>query len=233
MTFLEVGPGSGDLTQLLLESGMTGSVYELSRTTCEGLTIRFSDSIRQGHLIVRNESFLTSLNQTQKFDFVIAAMVLEHLDSFEERAFIQKCEDFLKTNGVLMLFVPAELSYWGIEDEVAGHFRRYTRQSLTNLLAPFKFSIESIRGLTFPLSNMLLTLSNFLVRRSETPNLQLEIKERTLLSGHRDVMFKTVFPKSFCLILNKFTLYPFYLMQNLFKNSPKSLVIFMKARKLN
>ena len=233
MTFLEVGPGSGHLTQILLDEGMSGSVIELSTTACDQLADRFSNSISQGSLVIRNESFLSAVSLTAKFDLVVSAMVLEHLDSSEEKAFVQKCHDSLKTNGVLILFVPANPNYWGIEDEVAGHFRRYTLQSLVNLVKDFNFSVELAHGLTWPLSNILLPLSNLFVKRSEYSNLELEKKERTLLSGHRDVMFKTVFPRSFRFILNKVTLYPFYLAQSIFKNNPNSLVIYLRAKKFS
>ncbi len=233
MKFLEVGPGSGHLTQILLDEGMSGSVIELSATACDQLADRFSNSISQGALIIRNESFLTAMSLTAKFDLVVSAMVLEHLDSSEEEAFLQKCHDSLKTNGVLILFVPANPNYWGIEDEVAGHFRRYTSQSLVHLVENFNFSVGLVRGLTWPLSNMLLPLSNLFVKRAEYSNLELEKKERTLLSGHRDVMFKTVFPRSLRFVLNKVTLYPFYLAQNVFKNNPNSLVIYLRAKKIS
>ena len=230
-TFLEIGPGYGHLTQVLINAGLTGTAIELSMTSSERLKQRFSESIHDGSLTIKNENFLTAGKLMTQFDLIVSAMVIEHLNSSDEHAFIQKCYDSLRDGGVLMLFVPANPKYWSIEDEVSGHFRRYTRQGLIKLVEPQNFRAIEVDGLTYPLSNILLPLSNLLVRRSESSNLDLERKDRTLLSGHREVMFKTIFPEYFRLILNRFSLYPFYLLQRIFKNHPNSMVIFLRANR--
>ena len=55
--FLEVGPGSGHLTSLLLKEQMSGTVIELSKISSDELTERFSGSISDGLLDIKNESF--------------------------------------------------------------------------------------------------------------------------------------------------------------------------------
>jgi len=230
--FLEVGPGSGHLTSLLLKEQMSGTIIELSKISCDELTARFSGYISDGLLDIRNESFLSIEGKSTNYDLVVSAMVLEHLDTKQEQAFIEKCLNSLKENGVLMLFVPANSNYWGVEDEIAGHFRRYLSSDLIALLDPTKWEVNLVRGLTWPLSNILLPISNFFVKRAEIMNLSLEMHERTLLSGHRDVMYKTVFPRYFRFFLNPFTLYPFYVLQNIFKHNSNSLVLFMQATKV-
>lgn len=230
--FLEVGPGSGHLTSLLLKEKMSGTVIELSKNSCDVLTERFSGSISDHLLEIKNDSFLSIEGLANKYDLLVSAMVLEHLDSYQEQAFIRKCLNSLKENGVLMLFVPANSNYWGVEDEIAGHFRRYLSSDLIDLLDPAKWEVNLVRGLTWPLSNILLPISNFFVKRAEITNLSLEMHERTLLSGHRDVMYKTVFPRYFRFFLNSFTLYPFYILQNIFKYNSNSLILFMQATKV-
>lgn len=230
--FLEVGPGSWHLTSLLLKEQMSGTVIELSKNSCDVLTERFSDSISDHLLEIKNDSFLSIEGLANKYDLLVSAMVLEHLDSYQEQAFIRKCLNSLKENGVLMLFVSANSNYWGVEDEIAGHFRRYLSNDLIALLDPAKWEVNLVRGLTWPLSNILLPISNFFVKRSEITNLSLEMHERTLLSGHRDVMYKTVFPRYFRFFLNSFTLYLFYVLQNIFKYNSNSLILFMQATKV-
>jgi hypothetical protein len=165
-------------------------------------------------------------------DLFISSMVLEHLPTEEEHDFIVKAEKCLVKNGTFMALVPGNMRFFGIEDEIAGHYRRYDRDSLFKLLDESKFKDSSVTGLTFPLSNFLLPLSNFLVRRSESFKLNLNSKERTLLSGHRNVIFKSKFPRFFRLILNKFTLSPFYFFQWCFKNNDNCLILFIQATKI-
>jgi phospholipid N-methyltransferase len=229
-TFLEVGPGSGNLTELLLRMGLRGSLVELSKSSCDELSNRFADYIEKGELRIYNTSFL-SMPRNEKYDLVLSSMVLEHLNDVDEKDFISGCEKSLTSNGVLMLFVPANPKYWGVEDEIAGHFRRYTKVRLSEVVNRVNLNIELIAGLTWPLSNILLRISNILVNRSERSNYQLTMNERTLLSGHRNVIFKTVFPNYFKFILNEFTLYPFFIAQSVFKNNSNSLILFLRARK--
>jgi phospholipid N-methyltransferase len=229
-TFLEVGPGAGNLSQMLLRMGLKGSLVELSKRSCDELSERFADHIEKGNLKIENKSFLS--NQTNdKYDLVISSMVLEHLDEADEKLFIQLCEESLAFNGTLMLFVPANPKCWGLEDEIAGHFRRYSKEKLADVVSQSNLDIELISGLTYPLSNILLPISNLLVKRAENSNLELTMEQRTLLSGHRDVMFKTVFPGYFSLVLNRYMLYPFYVAQIIFRNNSNSLVLFLRAKK--
>ena len=61
-------------------------------------------------------------------------MVLEHLDEEDELRYFEKCEQDLKPGGFAILLVPASPAHWGVEDEIAGHYRRYTFDSLRVLL---------------------------------------------------------------------------------------------------
>jgi len=230
-TFLEVGPGSGNLTDLLLRMGLRGTLIELSKSSCDELRNRFADQIEKGNLTIYNTSFL-SMPTNETYDLVLSSMVLEHLNEVDEKDFISRCEKCLTLNGVLMLFVPANPKYWGVEDEIAGHFRRYTKASLSQVVKQGNLNIELISGLTYPLSNILLPISNLLVNRSESSHLSLNMNERTLLSGHRNVMFKNVFPNYFKFVLNEYTLYPFFIAQSIFRNNANSLILFLRARKI-
>ena len=44
--------------------------------------------------------------------------------------------------------------------------------------------------------------------------------------GNRNVKYKTTFPKVFNIILNPVILYPFHLLQKVFKNNKNNLVIY-------
>jgi 2-polyprenyl-3-methyl-5-hydroxy-6-metoxy-1,4-benzoquinol methylase len=229
-TFLEIGPGFGDLSGLMLKNRMTGSLIELSEVSCQLLSERFKKQIAGGNLRIRNESFLTASIE-EKYDLVVSAMVLEHLNDSAALEFLKKCEELLSLNGVLLLFVPSSPRHWGIEDEIAGHFRRYSREMLFEVVGSTKLKIDFVYGLTFPLSNILLPISNFLVKRSEISKAQLSRAERTLLSGHREVKYKVIFPKYFKLLLNELTLFPFIVLQKVYRGHPDSLVLVLGATK--
>jgi hypothetical protein len=153
-------------------------------------------------------------------------MVLEHLADADEARYLERCRKALKPQGHGVLFVPGCPDYWGIEDQTAGHFRRYTYQSLERSIEAHGLRVRHVAGLTYPLSNALFPLSEFLVRRAEAGKLALSTAERTRLSGNRAVPFKTSFPPALGAVLNRWTLYPLHLLQKLNRRNPRSMVIY-------
>ncbi|MGN6580948.1 MAG: class I SAM-dependent methyltransferase [Bordetella sp.] len=226
--FIEVGPGSGEITRLLLEMGWTGRSYDLEEKTISALEERFAIDISQNRFMPVHESYL-NIRTEEKVDLVISCMVMEHLDDRLEVEFMKKSAKILKASGLMIALVPASPEHWGIEDDIAGHCRRYTRSSVENLINSNGWKLKHIAGLTFPISNILLPVSNFLVNRSERQKLALSALERTKQSGRRSVKYKTHFPPLLGLLLNKYTLSPFHLLQKIFTDSTRSLVLFFEA----
>jgi SAM-dependent methyltransferase len=226
--FIEIGPGSGEVTNLLLDAGWTGTAYDLSESVAAGLTCRFAPAIAAGRLSVVHCDYLRAASRPAA-DLVISCMVMEHFDDNDERRFMRVSADNLSKGGRMIGLVPASPAHWGIEDDIAGHCRRYTRSALGQLATACGWRLTDIAGLTFPLSNVLLPLSNCLVRRAETSKLALTASERTRLSGQREVPFKTHFPWAARLFLNEVTLAPFYFLQHLGSGSERALVLYFEA----
>ena len=72
--------------------------------------------------------------------------------------------------------------------------------------------------MTYPLSNMLLGLSNYLVKKNEGHKLSNSDYENTIVSSLRKNSYKTEFPKWTRLLINRFILYPFILLQGSLKD---------------
>jgi hypothetical protein len=71
-----------------------------------------------------------------------------------------------------------------------------------------------------PTANFLFRFSDWLVRHSpETKKVSLSQREQTETSGIREIPWKTVFPSWVRIILNKYTLYPLFVIQRLFYRS--------------
>jgi SAM-dependent methyltransferase len=228
--FVEVGPGKGAISSLLLSKGWTGAAYDLESATTTFLSRRFASEIESQRYTIINRDWLTESTEGS-CDLVISCMVMEHLDSDQEGQFVKQALAVLKPGGMLMCLVPGSPEHWGIEDDIAGHIRRYTRRDIRNLLAKDNWDIVDIAGLTWPISNWLLPVSNWLVRRSESNKLALSLHERTKQSGNRDVAMKTRFPVLLGLILNKISIYPLHILQKLFRKSENALVLYFEARK--
>ncbi len=66
--------------------------------------------------------------------------VLEHIEDDED--FLRKVFRCLAPGGRLFLTVPAFPCLWSADDDYAGHYRRYTRQSLARVLQKAGFRVE-------------------------------------------------------------------------------------------
>jgi SAM-dependent methyltransferase len=228
--FIEIGPGSGEITRLLLDLGWTGQSYDLEAVTIERLQMRFAKEIVDGRYSAVNADYLSQPQQPGSADLVISCMVMEHLEDTSESEFMRKSLEILSRGGLMLGLVPGSPAHWGIEDDIAGHCRRYTRASILQLLAKNEWQIGHLAGLTFPTSNIFLPISNYLVGRSEKSKLKLSQLERTKQSGRRSVKFKTHFPSVFQLLLNRNVLWPLHQLQKVFADHERALVLYFEAK---
>lgn len=81
------------------------------------------------------EDFKLSIDR--KFDVIIIAHLLEHLDNDYE--LLKRCRNYLKLGGILLVAVPDNCSY---PEETGEHVRKYTKQSLTELLLKLYSTVD-------------------------------------------------------------------------------------------
>lgn len=231
--FIEIGPGSGEVSGLLLELGWRGVAYDLEPRTVERLRRRFSSEISDGRYEAATGDYFASPGGPEnRVDLIISCMVMEHFNDELESTFMRLSHGLLNDGGVMIGLVPASPAHWGIEDDIAGHCRRYMRDDLYTLAKNSGWEILHLAGLTYPVSNILLPLSNFLVRRAEKSKISMSDLEKTKASGIRHVRFKTNFPNILSLVLNRSVLLPLHWLQKAFSCSSNSLVLYFEATQL-
>jgi len=228
--FIEVGAGNGFISKIFLDLGFEGCGYDLNISACENNRSINSQHTRSGKYKVFNKDFIDDKEILQT-DIVISCMVIEHLPNEKLSNYIDKCKKVLKEEGTIILIVPASMNFWGIEDEIAGHIKRYEFVDIRKIADQFDLKIVNIRGLTYPLSNILFQLSNSLVKKNESEKLKLSQQERTVYTGNRKIKYKTEFPKLFNVILNPITMYPFHFLQKMFSQNENSMVIYAELGK--
>jgi SAM-dependent methyltransferase len=74
------------------------------------------------------------------FDLVTALDVVEHLD--DDMAGLREMRRVLRPDGRALLFVPAFMFLWGVQDDVSHHRRRYTMPQLLKAVREAGFEIE-------------------------------------------------------------------------------------------
>jgi len=94
-------------------------------------------------------------------DLVVAFDVLEHLE--DDKAAASGVFEALKPGGTFVVAVPADPRLWSAHDDAVGHVRRYTRQTLGDLLGGAGFEVEPMRSW-----NVLMRPVVALRRRSST-----------------------------------------------------------------
>ena len=129
---LDVGCGTGANLKMLAAYGKAEGV-DISSQAVEFCRQRGLDSVKLGaaeQLPYENDSF----------ELVTALDVIEHLD--DDNAGLQEMRRVLRPDGRVLLFVPAFMFLWGVQDDVSNHRRRYTLPSLLKAVEAAGFSVE-------------------------------------------------------------------------------------------
>lgn len=111
------------------------------------------------------------------FDAVGAFEVLEHVE--EDEATLRSWGRWLRPGGLIILSVPAHRKRFSHADRRVGHFRRYDRKPLENLMRRCGFQDICISVYGFPLGYVLEAARNWLARGRAVG----EMAERTRASG--------------------------------------------------
>ena len=228
MKFIEIGAGSGNISKILLNNGLSGIGYDLNDTACSINREKNADYIQSGRYEIRHSNFF-DIPSTDRADIIISSHVLEHFPLETLIEFFDKCKEILNNNGRIITLVPSGMKYWGIEDETVGHYRRFEFDDFNEIAEKHKLKIGDISGLTYPLSNLLFKLSNYLIKKNESWKTELSKEEQTILSssgGARNIKFKTHFPSYFRYTINELTMFPFYVLQVINKHNKSSMVIY-------
>ncbi len=129
---LDFGCGNGLFLRYLIRKN-----YNLSLTGYDPFFMNYKSDLPQ-----KEAQIYTNLNKLnrEKFDFVTALDVVEHIE--DDREALTQIGDLLKTGGTLMVTVPAYQQLFSMHDAAIGHYRRYTRHSITKLLEESGFSVS-------------------------------------------------------------------------------------------
>ncbi|MGY1690020.1 class I SAM-dependent methyltransferase [Geodermatophilus sp. SYSU D01105] len=130
----DIGAAAGGNTRVLESLGWRTLAFEYSQTGAElarsrGLQVSRADAhglpLRDGSMSV-----------------VTALDVLEHLEDDDRAA--RELRRVLRPDGVLVVAVPADPALWSAHDDAVGHLRRYTAESLRDLLAGAGFEVQRL-----------------------------------------------------------------------------------------
>ncbi len=210
--FLEIGCADGELSSRIAKIGLTGDIFDISEESVK----RAKDLIRERRVDKKLNVYNTdplALKTTSRYGLVVMLEVLEHIE--DDKAALSKVNSFLKPGGFFLISVPAKGTFWGADDELAGHFRRYDKEELEHALEQSGFKILKIYSYGFPFLNILKLFREFMANRKLESTIKESKQARTKKSGLNPFRISLLeqFP-----ILNRNTLFPFIKFSNLFNN---------------
>ncbi len=197
--FIEIGAASGDMAQWISQRGIPGTAVEISPQALLMLRARFKNNDRVT-IFDRDAGALR-----QPADLLLSMEVLEHID--DDRAALADWYRLVRPGGHLIMSVPSNPRLFSVEDEMAGHFRRYQRSELADKIQAAGFDQPEIFSYGFPLGLLLKQLRNFVARRRMHDDARSR-QQRTEASGVDRRQFVRV-----RWLLNDVCLLPFQLVQ--------------------
>lgn len=129
---LDIGCGTGANLEMLSEFGDAEGV-DVSSEALMFCRDRGLKDVKQGqaeHLPYEDESF----------QLVTGLDVVEHLD--DDLAGLREMYRVLRPGGKALLFVPAFMFLWGVQDDISNHRRRYTLSELRDVVSRAGFQID-------------------------------------------------------------------------------------------
>jgi SAM-dependent methyltransferase len=138
---LDIGCGTGGNLEMLAKFGQAEGV-DVSAEALEFCRARGLDNVRQGAA----ESLPY---EDRSFDLVTGLDVVEHLD--DDVAGLREIHRVLRPGGRALLFVPAFMFLWGVQDDVSNHRRRYILSELRRKVGQAGLRLEraSYANVTF------------------------------------------------------------------------------------
>ncbi len=167
---LEVGAGTGTITQFLRDRDRTLAT-DVDAQYLHLLERRFEHNVNVYDLSQPPPEAVAR----QKYDTVICLNVLEHIR--DDRAALERLYDLLEPGGRLVLLVPAHGALYGEIDQAIGHYRRYEKDALAQLLAGVGFETSELFFVN-ALSTVGWYLNGRLLKRNSVPGMQARVADR-------------------------------------------------------
>lgn len=209
-TFIDIGCGAGDLTLSIASRGKKGIGMDFSINA-----IKTANNLKKKYLLekgtVKFELRDALESKAEKFDLVICCEMLEHInDDKEVMKILAK-----KSYRYILISVPAKRRLFDSSDKAVGHFRRYEKIDIYNLLESNNLSVLKFINYGFPLTNIVRIIRKFLfvlkykMRKNKKP------EDLSKESGINPIKLPGIFSR----INTEKILLPFYWISILFNNT--------------
>lgn len=129
---LDVGCGTGANLEMLSQFGDAEGV-DVSSEALSFCRARGLANVKQGE--AERLPY-----EAESFELVTGLDVVEHLD--DDLAGLKEMHRVLRPEGRALMFVPAFMFLWGVQDDISNHRRRYTMDELKSVVTKAGFAVE-------------------------------------------------------------------------------------------
>jgi SAM-dependent methyltransferase len=169
---LEVGAGIGTISRHIAPGRELVVALEVDRFYYDRLKNLFAHTPQLVPHLAGVEDADWEALAAYRFDSVLLSNVLEHIA--DDRAAVLRFKSVLPPGGKLVVLVPANPALFGSMDEAVGHYRRYTKQGLRELLAGCGFTVETLESMNL-LGVPGWFLNGRVLKRRAVPPVQLRL----------------------------------------------------------
>ncbi|NOU18339.1 MAG: class I SAM-dependent methyltransferase [Bacteroidales bacterium] len=200
---LEIGTGQGNFKKYLKSSCSNYVSIDIDGDVINRAIQRDPEGIYL-NISITDPECVNVLKQ-YKFDTIICFNVIEHIS--EAEVAISNMIEILASKGNLLLFVPAFPSLYNSMDQLAGHFRRYTKESLVKSINSNKSIISKMEYFNF--IGGIGWYFNKLIKHkdldSKSLNTQMKFFDKFIVPFSKLInpITKNIFGQSLLLVLNK------------------------------
>tara|TARA_B100001057_G_scaffold494000_1_gene589642 strand:+ start:2197 stop:2913 length:717 start_codon:yes stop_codon:yes gene_type:complete len=168
-TVLEIGAGIGGISTVFQNKVRykNWTMIEPDEKNYKNLLKRTNKLNKKNKHFYHNLTIEDFLKISNKFDLIILADVLEHLKNDKE--ILQQIFNILKPNGSIIIFVPAHQILYSQFDKKIGHYRRYSKLQLMEIIPK---GIKSYKLKYIDSIGFFASLANKLILKSEDPSLR-------------------------------------------------------------
>lgn len=206
--FIEIGCGGGDFGIALSKMGFSGKMVDFSEEAAGIIEENLKKNNAENIQFEKKDIF--DLPDEAQFDFAVIFEVLEHIQ--EDKKGLAKINSLLRNSGFLLISVPAKKKFWGIADTTVGHFRRYEKEELKQILSETGFKVLTLDSYGYPFLNIIRVFRNYLLRGALEQSSHQSKTASSKISGLNMVKL----PSFFGYIFNKYTLFPLIQFSKLF-----------------
>lgn len=145
---LDAGCGSGNLTRMMLDKEQVVAV-DVWPDFVETMSERFADADNLAvHRFDLSDPAMADAMVEHRLDSAYCCNVLEHVE--DDGAALTNLARCVGDGGTVFLLVPAFMALYGEHDRADHHFRRYTKRSLEETVAPLPLEIERSYYMNMP-----------------------------------------------------------------------------------